>query len=77
MEESTIHRFSLGQALIAKFLLTDNAHAGTAFADLCSRSGLTFRFWHEVPRGHFYPGAGIGIAIGPDRVGQTDSTATD
>ncbi len=58
-------------------LLSDNAHASTAFADFCLRSGLTYRFWHEVPRGHFYPGAGIGIAIGPDRVEEIHKTATD
>jgi methyltransferase family protein len=48
-------------------LVSDNAHASTAFADFCSRRGLTFRFWREVPRRHFYPGAGIGIAIAPTR----------
>ena len=57
-------------------LLSDNAHASTAFADFCSRSGLTYRFWHEVPRGHFYPGAGIGIAIGPDLVDLMNKPAT-
>jgi predicted O-methyltransferase YrrM len=45
-------------------LLSDNAHASTAFADFCARHGLTYRFWREVPRHHFYSGAGIGIAIG-------------
>jgi hypothetical protein len=53
-------------------LLTDNAHATTAFADFCKRRGLVYRFWGEVPRAHFYPGAGIGMAVVPaqtDRVG--------
>jgi hypothetical protein len=44
-------------------LLTDNAHAGTAFRDFCSRQGLIFHFFAEIPRGHWYPGAGIGLAI--------------
>ena len=44
-------------------LLSDNAHASTAFADFCARHGLSYRYWHEVPRRHFYPGAGIGIAL--------------
>jgi predicted O-methyltransferase YrrM len=44
-------------------LLSDNAHASSAFADFCARHGLDYRFWRERPRGHFYPGAGIGIAI--------------
>ena len=48
-------------------LLSDNAHASSAFADLCARHGLAYRFWHEVPRGHFYPGAGIGISRAPGR----------
>ena len=46
-------------------LLSDNAHASSAFADFCARHGLVYRYWHEVPRGHFYPGAGIGITIAP------------
>lgn len=44
-------------------LLSDNAHAGTAFRDFCERRGLTFRFFREIPQGHWYPGAGIGLAI--------------
>ena len=44
-------------------LLSDNAHASSAFADFCARRGLAYRYWHEIPRGHFYPGAGIGISI--------------
>jgi hypothetical protein len=43
-------------------LLSDNAHAGTAFRDFCERSGLSYRFFREVPR-HWYPGAGIGLAV--------------
>ena len=44
-------------------LLSDNAHAGPAMADFCSGHGLDFRYWHELPEGHFYPGAGIGLAL--------------
>lgn len=44
-------------------LLSDNAHAGDAFEDFCGRHGLEFRYWHEIPAGHFYPGAGIGLAV--------------
>jgi hypothetical protein len=44
-------------------LLSDNAHGGTAFRDFCKRRGLEFRFWKEVPMRHFYPGAGIGLAV--------------
>jgi hypothetical protein len=44
-------------------LASDNAHAVTALADHCAKRGLDFRFWREIPRGHFYPGAGIGLGI--------------
>jgi hypothetical protein len=44
-------------------LLSDNAHASSAFSDFCDRHGLDYQFWGEVPKGHFYPGAGIGVAI--------------
>ena len=44
-------------------LLSDNAHASSAFSDFCERHGLAYRFWHEIPRRHFYPGAGIGFAV--------------
>jgi hypothetical protein len=44
-------------------LISDNAHATSAFADYCARHGLGYRFWRERPRGHFYPGAGIGVAV--------------
>jgi predicted O-methyltransferase YrrM len=44
-------------------LVSDNAHAVTALADHCVRTGLEFHFWREVPRGHFYPGAGIGLGL--------------
>lgn len=43
-------------------LLSDNAHAGTAFRDFCERHALADHFFKEVPRGHWYPGAGIGLA---------------
>jgi predicted O-methyltransferase YrrM len=44
-------------------LLSDNAHAGSAMADFCGAHELDFRYWHEVPARHFYPGAGIGLAV--------------
>jgi hypothetical protein len=44
-------------------LMSDNAHAGPALADFCTRHGLRYRYWHEVPQGHFYPGAGIGLTV--------------
>lgn len=49
-------------------LMSDNAHAGTAFRDFCARRGLAFGFWREIPDHPFYPGAGIGIAVVRDVV---------
>lgn len=46
-------------------LISDNAHSSAAFADFCSRHGLDARLWREEPRDHFYPGAGIGLAVVP------------
>ena len=43
-------------------LVSDDAHASTAFADFCGRHDLTYRYWRERPFRHFYPGAGIGLA---------------
>jgi hypothetical protein len=44
-------------------LLTDNAHSSDALRDRCRRHGLDFHFWRERPIKHFYPGAGIGMAV--------------
>lgn len=46
-------------------LVSDNAHGGTAFRDFCERHGLDFSVVLERPRNHFYPGAGIGVAVVP------------
>jgi hypothetical protein len=57
-------------------LLSDNSHASTAFADFCARRSLAFRFWKEIPRGHFYPGAGIGLAVVPVAANPAPAVAT-
>ena len=44
-------------------LISDNAHAGTAFRDFCARRGFAYSFCREIPDHPFYPGAGIGIAV--------------
>jgi hypothetical protein len=46
-------------------LISDNAHGVPAFRDFCDRHGLAYQFWREVPRDHFYPGAGIGMTVAP------------
>lgn len=44
-------------------LLSDNAHASTALADFARERGLDYGFFAELPRNHFYPGAGIGLVL--------------
>jgi hypothetical protein len=44
-------------------LVSDNAHATTALRDIAANLGIDYHFFRERPGGHFYPGAGIGLAI--------------
>ena len=44
-------------------LMSDNAHAGTAFRDFCARRGFAYSFFREIPDHPFYPGAGIGVTM--------------
>jgi Methyltransferase domain len=44
-------------------LVSDNAHATSALRDVCRDLGIEYRFFRERPRGHFYPGAGIGFGL--------------
>jgi hypothetical protein len=44
-------------------LVSDNAHATTALPDLARSLGIDYHFFRERPRDHFYPGAGIGLAL--------------
>jgi Methyltransferase domain len=44
-------------------LVSDNAHATSALRDVAADLGIDYRFFRERPRRHFYPGAGIGLAI--------------
>ena len=43
--------------------VSDNAHATTALRDFATDEGLAFTFWKEEPVGHFFDGAGIGLAL--------------
>jgi hypothetical protein len=43
-------------------LISDNAHASTALPDLAAEREMPYGYFHETPRDHFYPGAGLGIA---------------
>jgi Methyltransferase domain len=44
-------------------LVSDNAHATTALRDVAAKLGIEYHFFQERPLRHFYPGAGIGLAI--------------
>ncbi len=44
-------------------VLGDNAHVTCALADFASKNQMSFVYFHEVPRDHWYPGGGIGIAF--------------
>jgi hypothetical protein len=44
-------------------LVSDNSHATSALRDVCAELGIEYRYFGERPRGHFYPGAGIGFGM--------------
>ncbi len=44
-------------------LMSDNAHGSSAFHDFCVRQGLNGGVFMEHPVNHFYPGAGLGLAV--------------
>jgi hypothetical protein len=44
-------------------LVSDNAHATSALADVCRVHGIPYELFLERPLGHFYPGAGIGLGV--------------
>lgn len=43
-------------------IVGDNAHASDQLLRFCLESGRPFSFFAEKPKGHWYPGAGIGLA---------------
>jgi hypothetical protein len=45
-------------------VLGDNAHVTPMLAKFGAETGRDFIIFHEVHREHWYPGAGIGIALG-------------
>ena len=44
-------------------LLGDNSHASDSLARFSAERGRGFLFFREVPKDHWYPGAGIGISF--------------
>jgi len=45
------------------FILGDNCHATDSLRNFSNRNGRDFVFFKELPRDHWYPGAGIGISF--------------
>ncbi|RMH56678.1 MAG: hypothetical protein D6679_09050 [Candidatus Hydrogenedentota bacterium] len=43
-------------------LVSDNTHCCSALSDFCQEKGWRYYYVPERSRGHFYPGAGIGMA---------------
>jgi hypothetical protein len=44
-------------------LMSDNSHLTDVLAEIAGEQGMSYAFWREQPSRHFYPGAGIGIAV--------------
>lgn len=44
-------------------LLSDNSHSTSALKDFSEARSRTYAFWQEQPKGHFYPGGGIGMSL--------------
>ena len=44
-------------------LIGDNAHTTDKLLEFALETGRTFLFFKEQPAGHWYPGAGIGVAF--------------
>ncbi|PRY42011.1 putative O-methyltransferase YrrM [Spirosoma oryzae] len=44
-------------------LLSDNAHVASSLAQLSLDAGRKFVYYPEVPKDHWYPGAGIGFSF--------------
>lgn len=45
-------------------VVSDNAHATDALPSWAEQTGRRFLFFAEMPIGHWYPGSGIGVALG-------------
>ena len=61
------------QAIAAKLsehavILSDNAHSTSKLDEFALETGRQFVFFREQSTGHWYPGAGVGIAWFPSRV---------
>jgi len=55
--------FAVDHGATSLVLISDNAHATPALREVCDRVEATFHYFQEQPVDHFYPGAGIGMAL--------------
>jgi Methyltransferase domain len=54
---------ALDSAAERAVFISDNSHASSALPDLARERGMRYGYFVERPRDHFYPGAGLGIAL--------------
>ncbi len=47
----------------SSIILSDNSHDSYSLAQFSKKHNRKFLFFHEVPKHHWYPGAGIGISF--------------
>ncbi len=50
------------------FILGDNSHVSDSLRDFSLANNREYVFFREVPRDHWYPGAGIGISFSKQRI---------
>lgn len=59
----------------AALVISDNAHVTQQLSSWAEQSGWSYLFFDERPDGHWYPGDGIGIAMG-SRAGADDARSS-
>ena len=52
-----------GKLAAGAVILGDNSHITDSLSRFARKSGRCFIFFHEIPKEHWYPGAGIGVAF--------------
>ena len=50
------------------FILGDNSHVSDSLRDFSLTNNREYVFFREVPKDHWYPGAGIGISFSKQRI---------
>jgi Methyltransferase domain len=67
-DHSAIYEYQEYQTVLAKLsndalILGDNSHESPMLPKFAAENGMRFLYFREVPRDHWYPGGGIGIAF--------------